>query len=442
MAWTWVYIANLMGPPGDANAMGRFTAIEAKNTEQDSRLDDLHTKDLLQDADLLALEPRLLQETKQIPYAIPFVDKDGYVAGGFAPDAALHLKVAPNLPSSSLPIRAFGKDTGFQALPMVAGWAWAIPDNDGYVAFGVRATGEIYAPGITQGATRSSRTRIVASGDSLTAGGSMGSLWPDSATTSWPARLQAALTGVTVFNRGTSGATVDEVNIRSGAKKLYLFGSIPESGPATLTTKQDIAWYPSRTASIRGSLAGVPGTLAATTTGLVFTRDSPGAAVTATGQALVSEWDVHAGDTLIVMMGRNDINPGLKGNYESVADHIVAGYVEAVNHLSPHYTSFVVVGPVPETDEVAGSASHNAVLDIGKRLKALYPANHANLHRYLVDQAMTDMGLTPNTADTAAIAADTLPPSIMDDNTHYSRATCQVIGEQFFAPLLTKKGLV
>lgn len=30
MAWTWVYIANLMGPPGDANAMNRFAAIEAQ----------------------------------------------------------------------------------------------------------------------------------------------------------------------------------------------------------------------------------------------------------------------------------------------------------------------------------------------------------------------------------------------------------------------------
>jgi hypothetical protein len=44
MALTWVKIANLKGPKGDAGdtaAMNRFDAIEAKNNAQDARLDDL-----------------------------------------------------------------------------------------------------------------------------------------------------------------------------------------------------------------------------------------------------------------------------------------------------------------------------------------------------------------------------------------------------------------
>lgn len=388
------------------------------------------------------LEPRLLQYGQEHKYGTPFTDKDGYVAGGFRKDGSFQLNLPPNFPDGSIPLRALGEDVSMQSIPGRAGWAQAWTDKDGYVAFGIRSNGEVYAPGVTTGASRSSRVRVAASGDSLTAGGSLGAVWPDRDTTAWPARLQAVLTGVTVFNRGTSGAPVDEINIRLGAKKLYLSGTIPASGPATLTTTQKVAWYPGRTANIACTIAGVTGTLAASNTGLVFTRDGTGTPVTLNGAELVSTWDTHSGDILIVFMGRNDINPGLTGNYDTVADHVVAAYVEAVNYLTPHYKSFVVVGPVPETDETTGTANHNIVLDIGKRLKALYPANYASLHRYLVDDAMTDLGLSPTPADTTAIAGDTLPPSIMDDNTHYSRATCQVIGEKFFAPLLKSKGLV
>ena len=83
MAWTWVYVANLMGPPGDANAMNRFdgidasiAAIQSKNTQQDGRLDALKTSHISLDTDGVpyydagSMSVQVLQDDDGVPYFI------------------------------------------------------------------------------------------------------------------------------------------------------------------------------------------------------------------------------------------------------------------------------------------------------------------------------------------------------------------------------------
>lgn len=99
MAWTWVYIANLMGPPGDANAMNRFNgidaaiaALDAKTTNRDNSLASdisaLDTKTMASDAELertkVAFADR--QAPQEVgatsPYTHAWADSAGRVGAG------------------------------------------------------------------------------------------------------------------------------------------------------------------------------------------------------------------------------------------------------------------------------------------------------------------------------------------------------------------------
>jgi hypothetical protein len=55
----------------------------------------------------------------------------------------------------------------------------------------------------------------------------------------------------------------------------------------------------------------------------------------------------------------------------------------------------------------------------------------------LVNQAITDMALTPTAADTAAKAAGEIPPQLYapGDTIHFSQATAAALAQYLFAPV-------
>jgi hypothetical protein len=399
-------------------------------------------------------DPRASRSIASTTYALPFTDATGYVSGGVLSDGRWNFEKSPSMRGQS--------DVTLRPLN-TTGWAIPFADKDGYVAGGIRPDGTAeflklkLPPGtiadpladanLAAGYTRPSRYRVATIGDSLTAGyyGGVGNITTDA----YPARLQELVpAGVQVYNIATSGYTVDEESIRIGALPLPLTvegGSIPASGPVNVTTSAVIGWRPSGTGrNYIGSLAGVPGTLARTTsdTAFTFTRTTAGSAVPVpAGTLYTPDYTGHAGDTAVILLGRNNVSFAVKGADATIAEHVAKGIARIVAWLTPQVKHVLVVSNTTTTSETSGSAGYATVADINARLLAAYPSRFLNLRTYLVNQAIHDLGITPTTDDTAAMAADTLPPSIMDggtDNTHWSRATAALVAAQVNNYLTTR----
>ncbi|MDY0891888.1 hypothetical protein [Frigoribacterium sp. CFBP9030] len=287
----------------------------------------------------------------------------------------------------------------------------------------------------------SSNAALAGWGDSLTRG------WPvppfgASGADSWPGVFQAGWGG-TVYNGGVEGQTADEVAIRQGGYVALLTtasGSIPAAGSVQVTTGQVFAWYVARVWSCVGTLAGVPGTLsrAAGSTQLVFTRTASGTAVPVPANTpfISAAGEQQADAVQVLFAGRNDI--GFTSVAGPVVDRVVLAHLAMARRAGPHRRRFVTVGTTTATDEPRGSANHTAVTAINDTLARLFPQNYFDLRGYLVTQSIYDQGITPTAADLAAIANDTLPPSIMTDSIHYTPATAATVAARLKAFCITK----
>jgi len=396
-------------------------------------------------------DPRASRSIISTTYALPFTDATGYVSGGIQSDGRWNFERGPRVRGQN--------DVTLKPLN-TTGWAIPFADQDGYVAGGIRpdGTAEFFKlklpPGaasdaladanLAAGYTRSSRYRVAAIGDSLTDGyfGGVGNQDADA----YPAKLQALMpAGVTVFNLGNSGYTVDEEAVRIGALPVPLTvtgGSIPASGPVDVTTTAVIGWRPSGTTrTIPGTLAGVPGTLTRTTSDTVFTftRTTTGTAVAVSGAPVfVPDFAGHAGDTAVILLGRNNVSYSVQGADASIAEHVEKGIARIVNWLTAQVKHVLVISNTTTQAETSGSGGYATIADINARLAVAYPTRFLNLRSYLVNQAIYDLGITPTTADNTAMAADTLPPSIMDDNTHWSKNTAVLVAAQINNYLTTR----
>ena len=393
-------------------------------------------------------DPRVLRDITDSTYAIPFADKDGYVAGGVLPNGTFNFEK----PSTIL------GETGISAQPISApGWAEVHTDKDGYISCGIRSDGTFVSYKSASSSTlqqandalgysRSSKTRVATVGDSLTAGyDNVTGSW--AAGQSWPAQLQTLVpASVTVFNRAYGGWTVDEIAIELGAFPFDVTitgGTIPASGAVGVTTAQPVGWTgSSNIRSFHGSLAGIPGTIRKDAGNVLsFTRTAAGTAKDTSGlQRFTADWDVHRADTLIIFIGRNDVSNSVVGGEGSVVDHVLAGTQRIVDYLTVDLKQVLLVGTITTQSETSGTAGYNTVTAINSALAAKFGPRFVDVRRYLIDKAIYDQGITPTTADLTAMAADTLPASIMMDGTHYNQATAALLASKVFNPYLQTRG--
>ncbi|MGO3763469.1 hypothetical protein [Glutamicibacter arilaitensis] len=424
----WVVIANLKGLPGDAAAMGKFAEIE-------NRFDGV-------DFSFNAIDQYLLKGSPTTLYAIPFADKNGSVAGGVRTDGAFNFEKPPMIQGQ----------VGVTFQPVNApGFSFLYVDRDGYVSQAITAQGEtvVYkgsgssGGGVTSlqagndalGYTKTRSDRITTIGDSLTYGYFGGT--PGPTADAWPSKLQTLLGApVTLTNLGISGYTVDEEAIRVGAFPVPLTvagGSIPASGSVDVTTSAVIGWVPAGTRSYVGSLAGIPGTLtrtSASNTVFSFTRTSAGTATTVpAGTLFVSDFAGHADEILFILLGRNDVSNGVMGAHGSVVEHVVAGIKRIVGWHARDLKKVVVMSVTNTQSETSGTGGHATVLEINSQLATIYGPRFIDIRSLLVNDAIYALGITPTTEDLAAMAADAIPSSIMDDNTHWSKDAHTFVAE-------------
>ncbi|MDQ0865720.1 SGNH/GDSL hydrolase family protein [Arthrobacter globiformis] len=316
-------------------------------------------------------------------------------------------------------------------------------------------TTEFYAGQVPPAATvsaptvsTSSRTSITTFGDSLTDGGSNGTLWPESDT--WPYKLDTTLTTATVTNLGYSGATVDEMLMRVGAMPMRVTvpsGGIAGGGANAFVTPLQTYGMPAGTRPIDATLNGGAGVRLTKNTDGTWQLYNYGTDPIPAGTALItpaSAWAGHNADTAIIWIGINDITGNVMGVDATVADHVVGGTQKLIEWLTPQVKQFLILGVTTRTNETTGSANHTTATEINSRLQALYPGKFKSIQKYLREQAMTDLGITPTQDDLDKIAAGTLPPSVLDvgDIGHISKATATVVANNLIAPWLKAKGYV
>lgn len=116
----------------------------------------------------------------------------------------------------------------------------------------------------------------------------------------------------------------------------------------------------------------------------------------------------------IVNLGKNNMS----GSNSIVVNAVVSMTRDAVSFLDKQNGEHTVV--IGHTTNRGSSADFvKNVKDVNAQLKALYFKRYFGLFDYIFsDQVWTDTGLTKTAEDIAAIAAETLPPSLTDDGIH------------------------
>lgn len=281
---------------------------------------------------------------------------------------------------------------------------------------------------------------LAAWGDSLTEG------WPyaefdqvdgSERVESWPYQFGLLHTGGDVYNGGVSGQSADEIALRQGGLDLsctVTANEIPASGSVSVTFAETRWWRLDRSWACVGSLAGIPGTLTRTgaTTG-TFARTNSGSVTPcpAGTKFIAADGVTHRAATQVIFAGRNDLGYQ-PGGYPSVIDRVVDATVAMMEHAEAYSRRVLLVGTITAVGETRGTANYTDVLAINTRLAELYPTRFFDLRAYLVNDALADLGLTPTGPDTAAIAADGIPPQIMYDSVHYKAITAAKVAEQIF----------
>lgn len=262
---------------------------------------------------------------------------------------------------------------------------------------------------------------IVMWGDSLTAAGGITS------------RLAAKLPGVTVTNRGRSGQTAQQIAARQGGKKSLLTvtgNTIPASGSVAVTARTvpllAQTGYPALNEP--GRLAGVPGVLsnAAGSIAYTFTRSAAGDPVPCPpGTPFIADAG-KAGrhKTAIFWAGRNNPDTG-------VSEYVMA----MARHLSPATKRFVVLSVTNSADEPAGTDKYKVIKKENDQLAYDFGPRFIDLRRWLIDNGLAALGITPTAQDRAAIAGDAVPPSLTTDKIHFTAAAQTAIADYLITRL-------
>jgi len=252
-----------------------------------------------------------------------------------------------------------------------------------------------------------------------------------SAGTPMPTYLGQKLgAGYTVNNYGESSQTSGEVAMRYGTNEVYITLEGNEI-PATTDTVNvtniicstgDRFGYGnlynlSGAKPVECYLCGVRGYLSITNISTKkFTRAEAGAVVSVPpcSRAWVSENDSDS-HIVLIWVGKNDQVSAGDAWYKKGILSNIKGMVGRLNH-----DHFIILGDTNDTDDSQkqGTNWYNRIVGLNAELAKVYPSNFIDVRAKLIEDGLSDAGLTPTADDTAWIAVGCIPPSLMADMTH------------------------
>lgn len=283
---------------------------------------------------------------------------------------------------------------------------------------------------------------ILTIGDSLTASGTI-------------AAKLATLTGRTVRNMGVGGETVPPILARLGVWPFLMSPAgmvIPASGSVDVTfasayhTPGVNNWPLLQGTGVREGDTFLYGTVKGVRVRLSIrvkdpaqdyplhgaadvyqlTRVTAGAEVPlARPEPFLPEFgSARSGDIIIAWMGQNG----------PTDDATFAGFQSIEQWATKAGKRFLFM--------TKPTGSNTGWTDFEKKMQDRWGRRYCNVRRFLIDDAMPLMGLTPTSTDLADIAAGTVPTQLRTDATHHTTAAQNAIGEWLLYPRLTELEMI
>lgn len=340
-------------------------------------------------------------------------------------------------------------------IPPESGFIFGWTDAAGNIAWGIKADGTFWTnfasdcafpsallasiSATTMASLLPAASAIECFGDSLTAGAGGGG-------TTYPAVLAAAL-GRTVNNRGIGGQNSAAIATRQGGLKMLVSvtgNTIPASGAVTLTARSQTPITNQGASSFAGTLAGVAGTLAASTADggatytYTFTRTTAGSEIAcpANSEFVFDIAEAAKDKTQIIWISRNDAK-GTRAYDVASRDNGLA----MAKHLTPLSKRYLVLSILNGLNEgtTTGSSAYNNIASMNAELARTFGDRFIDVRSYLVKFGLADAGITPTSQDIADMAEDTVPASLRSDSIHLT-ATGYTLVANFVARHIQARG--
>jgi hypothetical protein len=239
------------------------------------------------------------------------------------------------------------------------------------------------------------------------------------------------LSGVEVYKGGIPGQTSTEASLRQGGLDIFVTAAgdtIPASGPVAVTVLPAGTWMTSTAWNFTGSLAGIPGILRKEVGDTWnFTRTATGTATTIKAETRWVSDLAHPTWINLYHAGRNKSTATLKRDYQA----FVAGMAGENNR-------YLVLPVYNVSSEPAGSTGYNILAATWADMEATLGPHYYDMRGWLIRNGLKEAGITPTAADTAAIAEDRIPPSLMFDSTHLTALGRQVEAARLLHIIQTK----
>ncbi|WP_163398150.1 hypothetical protein [Flavobacterium fluviatile] len=419
----------------------------------DGKITDYSWKNGVLDQDLVLYKPldeNLLYYSGSDDYLYTVTDSSDRLLFGVRKDGSFYVaKFASNyilgnaLKDSSISFTKIDSDFKIripETILLEQGYIYIVTDSQDRILFGVRNDGTFYAPKFSYNLNDLSVTEnklslavqaklnsagnsyITCKGDSLT-GGTGGGVVP------FPTILQTLVgAGHPVYNLGVGGENVPTIAARTGAVPAIVTSSftlpadttntVEISSDANVLLKNSLYGAPVKIL-LQGSPAmvnpcyiqGIECTIAYNSAGGIYTLKR--------NVADVSTTYIPANSSLNFTSSKIHRNPfidiifvGQNGGYNSTDNELV-DYIKKMAEFSgcPNY---LIIGMH------SGTAASRASLEL--LMFNEFGHRYINWRQYVSNYGLRDAGLTPTTADNAAMAVGSCPPQLLIDSVHLSTA--------------------
>ncbi|MFC1623563.1 beta strand repeat-containing protein [Patescibacteria group bacterium] len=91
---------------------------------------------------------------------------------------------------------------------------------------------------------------------------------------------------------------------------------------------------------------------------------------------------------------------------------------------------YVVLGMSINSTYPSGTGTYTTIKQLNTDLGVLYPNNYIDIHDYLVNNALTDAGITPTAQDLIDIGNDVVPDSLRTDTIHLTTTGYRMVSQQ------------